>query len=142
MSMHQNTLEKSSEQSQTDSLQSRLPWISACLLMASAIIFGAFGAHLLKGLSPKAMGWWETGTRYLLASSLGALVLSLFNDKRARVAQWLLSIGILIFSGSLYIMAVTNIRWLGAVTPIGGTLMIIAWLIAAFTIRPQRHKRS
>ena len=122
--------------------QAKGPWKSACLFMASAIILGAFGAHSLKGLSPKALGWWDTATRYLLANGVGLLVFSLLPNQKIRIAQRLLSIGIIIFSGSLYIMALTNLRWLGAITPIGGVCMIIAWCIAAFAISKDKSERE
>jgi uncharacterized membrane protein YgdD (TMEM256/DUF423 family) len=98
-----------------------------------AVALGAFGAHGLKAtLEANAqMQTWQTAAHYHLAHAIVLLVLAL----RTTVARWtftLFGAGILIFSGSLYLLAVTNVRWLGAITPIGGLCLLAGWLTLAF----------
>ena len=110
-------------------------WISGAVLMALAVILGAFGAHALKSrVDASALTWWETGATYHRAHALGLLLLaSLYPrlrvsvQRRITLAARLMTLGVLLFSGSLYMMTITQIRALGAITPIGGTLWIIAW---------------
>ena len=94
------------------------------------VLLGAFGAHGLKNLleAHAATAIWQTAVLYHLVHAVAALWAS---DKRPAVV-WIWSAGIVIFSGSLYLLAVTNLRWLGAITPIGGTLFLIGWLMVAF----------
>ncbi len=102
--------------------------IVAALCAATAIAAGAFGAH---GASPQAAEWLKTGAFYQLIHAVGALVIM---DKAPRSA-WALISGGGIFAGTLYLMALGLPRWLGAVTPIGGALMIGGWLWFAFSSR-------
>ena len=97
---------------------------------------GAFGAH---GVSdPKAKAWLETGGHYQLIHALAVfacfVVWRLLEATAAGVAAWLFLIGALIFSGSLYLMAFGGPRILGAVTPIGGVLLLAGWLTLAWTV--------
>lgn len=108
--------------------------------MALAIALGAFGAHGLKTkISKQMFENWNTGTHYHLVHALALLFIGFLitkvNDPTTlpTVAGWLIVAGILFFSGSLYIMALTNIKTLGAITPIGGLSFIVAWLLIAFT---------
>ncbi|MCC4232526.1 DUF423 domain-containing protein [Sphingobium soli] len=101
--------------------------ILACLSAALAIGAGAFGAHGLA--DPKATEWLRTGGLYQLVHAVAALAVV----GTARGAAALMLAGATIFAVSLYIMALGGPRWLGAVTPIGGALMIAAWLWAAWT---------
>ncbi len=104
-----------------------------------AVAFGAFGAHGLKSrLAPLADGadrlaWWNTGAQYHLAHALAlALAAGLFGDTwLGRAACVAFSVGIALFSGSLYTMTLTGVRWLGAVTPIGGLGMLAGWALLA-----------
>jgi uncharacterized membrane protein YgdD (TMEM256/DUF423 family) len=104
-----------------------------------AVALGAFGAHGLKArLAPLADGvdrlaWWKTAAEYHLAHALAlALAAGLFGDTRAgRAACIAFAIGIALFSGSLYTMTLTGIRWLGAVTPIGGLGLLAGWALLA-----------
>ena len=109
------------------------------LLMASvfgalAVALGAFGAHALEGrLTADLLSTYETGVRYHFYHALALLgvvaVISRWPESGAAVAAgWLFVIGILIFSGSLYILAFTGVRWLGAITPIGGVAFIAGWI--------------
>ena len=101
--------------------------ILACLSAALAIGAGAFGAH---GVSdPKAAEWLRTGGLYQLVHAVAAIPLI----GTARGAAALMLAGAAIFAVSLYVMALGGPRWLGAVTPIGGTLMIAGWLWAAWS---------
>lgn len=108
--------------------------------MMLAVILGAFGAHGLKArFSAEQMGWWHTGVEYhfyhaLGLLAIGALLLTPYAAQfnLAKSSGWLLQVGIIIFSGSLYAMALGAPRWFGAITPIGGTLFIIGWAMLAW----------
>ena len=110
--------------------------VSAGILGAIAIALGAFGAHGFKdrlALIPEAVGWWQTATFYLLthAVAIGAIA------ARSAWPAWLWAVGAVIFAGTLYAMALGAPRWLGAVTPIGGSLIIAAWVVLAWTSRKE-----
>lgn len=117
-------------------------WIGiSAINLAVAVALGAFGAHGLKSIaSAEQLAWWHTGTLYLFFHALGLLAigiilnLSLFSQAKyqPQTAAWLIQIGIIIFSGTLFAMALNAPKWLGAITPIGGTLMILGWLWLAF----------
>ena len=117
-----------------------LNWISiAAINMAIAVALGAFGAHGLKNsVSIQQLEWWQTATLYWFIHGLGLLLVGIlirFNYTTQTTA-WLLQIGALIFAGSLYAMTLGAPRWLGAITPIGGMLMIVGWLwLAVSTFR-------
>ncbi|MEY4479794.1 MAG: hypothetical protein RLZZ267_472 [Bacillota bacterium] len=105
--------------------------------MALSVMLGAFGAHALKDiLSERMLANWQTGVHYQMVHALGILFLGLLYAKADlklfRQAAWLMAVGIIFFSGSLYIMALTGITLLGAITPIGGVLFILGWI---FVIR-------
>jgi uncharacterized membrane protein YgdD (TMEM256/DUF423 family) len=107
------------------------------LFSAIAIGIGAFGAHALKGvLSADDAVIFETATKYLTHHSLGliavALLMSRIDSMALKFGAPLLMTGFVIFSGSLYVLIWTGHRWLGAITPIGGVLMIVAWLLTAW----------
>ena len=96
------------------------------------VALGAFGAHGLKGtLSPDMLANFETGVRYQMYHAVGLLAVAWAVTRwpggLTTAAGWLFVVGILIFSGSLYILSITGIRWLGAVTPIGGVALIAGW---------------
>jgi len=106
-----------------------------------AVLLGAFGAHGLRGkLDAYSMGVYERAVFYHFIHAIGLLVvpvLARMNALRPSAATLvcaLLLAGIAIFSGSLYLLAVTGTRWLGAVTPIGGLCFIAAWLVLAVAI--------
>ena len=110
--------------------------VSAGILGAIAIALGAFGAHGFKvrlALIPEAVGWWQTATFYLLthAVAIGAIA------ARSAWPARLWAVGAVIFAGTLYAMALGAPRWLGAVTPIGGSLIIAAWVVLAWTSRKE-----
>jgi len=109
------------------------------VLMALAVVLGAFGAHGLRGrLDAYSMSVYEKAVFYHFIHALGILIVPLFvradvlAESRGAWICILLCAGILIFSGSLYLLAVTGVRALGAITPIGGLCFIVAWLLLAF----------
>ena len=104
-------------------------------LLALAVVSGAFGAHALKDrLDPYSMGIWEKAVFYHFIHAIGLLVAPLLAPKAAGTVGTLFVAGILLFSGSLYALALTGVRTLGAVTPIGGLAFIAAWLWLAFAL--------
>lgn len=115
-------------------------WIGiAALNMAIAVALGAFGAHGLKNMvSTQQLEWWLTATLYLFVHALGLLLVGILIRLKytTQTTAWLLQIGIVIFAGSLYAMTLGAPRWFGAITPIGGILMIAGWLwLAVSTFR-------
>ncbi|GAF61097.1 hypothetical protein JCM18903_1063 [Psychrobacter sp. JCM 18903] len=109
-----------------------LNWIGiAAINMAIAVALGAFGAHGLKNIvSAQQLEWWHTATLYLFIHALGLLLVGLLIRLKyvKQTTAWLLQIGIIIFAGSLYAMTLGAPLWFGAITPIGGVLMIAGWL--------------
>jgi uncharacterized membrane protein YgdD (TMEM256/DUF423 family) len=106
----------------------------ASVALAIGVACGAFGAHSLRNVVPASdLLIWEKGVFYQLIHALGAWILlvssieGLNQRTRVRIA-WLLLGSIVIFSGSLYLLVLTNQRWLGAITPIGGVGFIVSWL--------------
>ena len=108
--------------------------------MMAAVILGAFGAHALKNkLKPEMLAVYQTGVLYHLVHGLGILIVGLLSDgalsvSLANAAGWSLFVGILLFSGSLYVLSVTGIRRLGAITPLGGLAFIAGWALLAAAI--------
>jgi uncharacterized membrane protein YgdD (TMEM256/DUF423 family) len=113
--------------------------LAACL-GGLAVAFGAFGAHALTarlgGLSDGAqrLDWWKTAAHYHLVHALAlAVTAGLLGETRAgRVACVAFAAGITVFSGSLYVMTLSGVRWLGAVTPLGGLALMAGWLALAW----------
>ena len=111
------------------------------IALGLAVISGAFGAHGLRGkLDEYSMGVYEKAVFYHFIHSLGLLIVPVLvrtgslNQAAASRVCWLLAAGILIFSGSLYVLAITGIRTLGAITPFGGLAFIAAWLLLAWEL--------
>lgn len=108
-------------------------WLAAGAALALlAVAAGAFGAHGLKGqLSDEALGWFETGARYQMYHALALVLLAALGDRLSSGpgawTGWLFVAGILLFSGSLYLLAFTGVRWLGAITPLGGVCFLTGW---------------
>lgn len=109
--------------------------IAACgaLNMLIAIACGAFGAHALKNLlSPDMLSIWHTAVQYQMAHALGMLLIVALTPRLlstpalSRIGIAFL-FGIIVFSGSLYGLALTGVRWLGAITPIGGVAFLVGW---------------
>lgn len=112
-------------------------WISIGALMgAITVVLGAFGAHALKTrLDAEQLAWWHTAVQYHGAHALAIVMFGLFAErtKVGALAGWCFVLGIVLFCGTLYAMALGAPRWFGAITPIGGAAFIVAWLVFAFT---------
>ncbi|RKN85673.1 DUF423 domain-containing protein [Paenibacillus ginsengarvi] len=120
-------------------LRKYVSWGAIAMLLAVAI--GAFGAHGLKDkIDANMLAAYETGVQYHIAHALGLILIGLAADKlgesklAARAAVFLLA-GIVLFSGSLYVMAVTGISKLGIITPFGGVSLMIGWAFLAASVR-------
>lgn len=110
---------------------------TAAMLLALAVILGAFGAHGLRGrLDAYSMDVYQKAVFYHFIHALGLLIVSLVPRTQNLVwVQILLIAGIAIFSGSLYVLALTGVRALGAITPLGGLAFIAAWLLLGWSLR-------
>lgn len=117
--------------------------VFTCLGALSAFIgvaAGAFGAHALRvRLDPDLLAVFETGARYQMYHALGLLAaawaVTRWPGQWAVLAGWLFLAGTVLFSGSLYALALSGIRWLGAVTPLGGVAFLAGWLCLALAAR-------
>jgi uncharacterized membrane protein YgdD (TMEM256/DUF423 family) len=101
-----------------------------------AVALGAFGAHFLRArLGPGSLEIWKTAALYHLIHAVALLAVALAGTRlpAGRVVCWLWTIGIVIFAGSLYLLAVTGTGWLGAITPFGGAAFLTGWLILVVT---------
>jgi uncharacterized membrane protein YgdD (TMEM256/DUF423 family) len=100
-----------------------------------AVAFGAFGTHALRDVvTPERLGTFETAVRYQMYHALALLIISALPLKNFRSA-WFLLIGTIIFSGSLYLLVLSNVGIFGAITPIGGILQIIGWGLLIFSFK-------
>lgn len=101
-----------------------------------AVLIGAFGAHgLEKILDEYGLKIWHTGATYHMYHAFALILLGLAERQfqtKMPVAHWAFGLGILLFSGSLYLLAVTGQRWMGAITPLGGTAFMVGWLALAW----------
>ena len=115
----------------------RLFMVIAALSGALSVALGAFGAHALEArLSAEFLHTFETGVRYQFYHTLAllAVVVAIVRWPASNlpvIAGWLFIAGIVVFSGSLYLLVMTGTRWLGAITPIGGVAFIAGWLLLA-----------
>lgn len=109
-------------------------WITIGAMSAGlAVIFGAFGAHALRErLSEKMMAVYQTGSQYQFTHALALILLGIWATSHegslGNAAGWCFTAGTVLFSGSLYALAVTDIRILGAITPLGGMSFIAGWI--------------
>ncbi len=100
-----------------------------------AVALGAFGAHGLEGkISEKYLKTWNTGVTYQMFHATGLFIVGILlakapNTGMLNTAGWLMLIGIILFSGSLYVLSTTGIKVLGAITPLGGLAFLAAWLL-------------
>lgn len=111
--------------------------IIASLFAALAILFGAFGSHALKErLSAQSLEVYDIATRYLMFHSLGIFLIALLGfqlpKESLEIPVIMMIVGTSIFSGSLYLIAMLDFKKLGMVTPIGGLLLIVSWLLLAY----------
>lgn len=101
------------------------------------VALGAFGAHGLKArVSPELLTVWQTGVLYHLVHALALLLIGILcqlmpDVPLVRTSGWTLQLGILLFSGSLYVMVLTGMRGLGMITPLGGVAFLLGWLLLA-----------
>lgn len=111
--------------------------VAAAMLLALGVGLGAFGAHALRmRLDPAMLAVWQTGVQYHLVHAMGALVVAMLALTQPEMrllcaACALLLLGVLLFSGSLYVLALSGARWLGVITPLGGVAFIAGWLTLA-----------
>jgi uncharacterized membrane protein YgdD (TMEM256/DUF423 family) len=110
-----------------DRKRSQAALVLLCAILGfSGVAFGALGAHAVRSLGPEALDWWDTGAKYHLVHALAVgLVAAL---KRRPLAAWLFTAGVVLFSGSLYALALTGVKALGMVTPIGGLCFLAGWI--------------
>jgi uncharacterized membrane protein YgdD (TMEM256/DUF423 family) len=100
-----------------------------------AVLLGAFGAHLARGFSaPELRAVYETGNHYHFYHTLGLLAVALLSlhwpeSVFFKWSGWLMVAGVVLFSGSLYALSLSGVRWWGAITPVGGTAFLAAWLL-------------
>ena len=120
----------------------RFPLFAGALLAALGVALGAFGAHGLRSLlDASALAWWQTAVQYQMWHAVGLLALGAARLPRSLLPAALLTVGTVVFAGTLYLMALGGPRWLGAVTPIGGSLMILGWVVLAWQVlRTGRHQ--
>ncbi len=115
----------------------RLFGVLAAVNGALAVATGAFGAHGLRNsLSERHLAIFETGARYHMYHALALLAVALLARRGAAVsvAGWCFTGGIVVFSGSLYLLAITGIGALGAITPIGGVALLVGWIALATSL--------
>jgi len=109
------------------------------LLAGVAVAAGAFAAHgLRERITPEMLAIFETGARYQMYHALALLAVAWaaarWPASAAPLAGWLFVAGIVVFSGSLYVLSITGLRWLGAVTPLGGLAFLAGWTVLAWTV--------
>ena len=119
--------------------------MTASAMLALAVGFGAFGAHALKSqISAEMMQVFKTGVEYHFYHALGLLFIGIIPDfLTSRFLNWsaiLITAGIILFSGSLYILAITGIKWLGAITPLGGIGFILGWTLLFVAVLKKKEK--
>jgi uncharacterized membrane protein YgdD (TMEM256/DUF423 family) len=107
---------------------------------ALVVMLGAFGAHGLKAkISADMLAVYQTGVHYHLFHALGLLAVGLVASQIAdsvwlKWSGWLMLLGIILFSGSLYVLSVSGVRWLGVITPFGGVAFIAAWIVFVIAV--------
>jgi uncharacterized membrane protein YgdD (TMEM256/DUF423 family) len=122
-------------------MSARLALVAASILMAVAVALGAFGAHALKArVAPEMLAVWQTGVTYHAWHAIGLLLLGVLmlhspGSAAFRVAAWLFIAGIVLFAGSLYLLALGAPRGVGAITPFGGVAFILGWIALAIGAR-------
>jgi uncharacterized membrane protein YgdD (TMEM256/DUF423 family) len=105
------------------------------VLALLAVALGAFGAHSLREIvSPERLQTFETGVRYQMYHALALLIMSALPLKNYRAA-WFILVGTVIFSGSLYVLVLSNVGIFGAITPVGGVLQLVGWALLIFSFK-------
>ena len=119
---------------------SKLFLILGSINAATAVSMGAFGAYFLKTKIPEEMlSVFQTAVQYHFYHSLGLMIIGVLTisikpEKYLGIAGWMMFIGIILFSGSLYILSTTATRWVGIITPFGGIAFIVSWVFIAITV--------
>ena len=113
--------------------------VAGSIFAALSVLFGAFGAHGLKAqLSLEYLAIFETAVRYQMYHALGLVLMGISGfhlpDYLIYLPSYFLIFGVVIFSGTLLTLVLTDLKWLGAITPIGGLSLIIGWLLFAYNI--------
>ena len=114
--------------------------VLGCINAMLAVLLGAFGAHGLRyRLSVELMAIFQTGVQYHFYHAIGLIAVGLIAlhlpvTAWLKWSGWLMFAGIMIFCGSLYVLSIFNMRWLGMVTPVGGLAFILSWLLLAIAI--------
>jgi len=108
--------------------------IAGSLFSMLSVVFGAFGAHYLKNtLNDYSLSVFQTGVLYQFFHSIGIILVVLLSVSKDNLnldlSIWFFTLGIILFSGSLYLLAITGLKWLGAITPIGGFFFILGWML-------------
>ncbi len=111
-------------------------WILGCFFGLVGVAAGAFGAHALRARLPvDLLAVFETGARYQMYHALALLVVAMAASRWPAggwsAPGWLFTAGIVIFSGTLYVLALSGVRWLGAITPLGGVALLAGWALLA-----------
>lgn len=118
----------------------KLVLLTAAVLGGLSVGIGAFGAHALRDILEAGgrVATFETAVKYQFYHTLALLAIGLLMyhipDKRLGYAAIAMVIGVVIFSGSLYVLCLTGVRWWGAVTPIGGVALIVGWVLLAMSV--------
>jgi uncharacterized membrane protein YgdD (TMEM256/DUF423 family) len=120
-------------------MTSRRFFVLGAFFAGTAVAAGAFGAHLLKPvLDAQMLAVFETAARYQMYHALGLCLVSSADGRypnlNGTAVGWLFTMGILLFSGSLYALSLMGIPWLGALTPLGGAAFLIGWILLAWGV--------
>ena len=113
--------------------------ITGIILAGATVALGAFGSHGLKNkLTPESLNIFEIGVRYQFYHSLAIIIIGIlslhYKVVPLQIPFYFFLLGIILFSGSLYLLSITGFRWLGAVTPLGGLSFLLAWILTAVYI--------
>jgi uncharacterized membrane protein YgdD (TMEM256/DUF423 family) len=117
----------------------------AAVAAGLAVVFGAFGAHALRGALQEAeLAVYRTAVDYHMWHALGLAIVGLAAERQPQVrllrwSGWLMLAGIVLFSGSLYALSISGLRWLGMITPLGGLAFIVAWALLALSMLRNTH---
>ena len=121
-------------------MNARIALTLAGIFMFAAVALGAFGAHALRGqLDPQMTAVWQSAVQYhawhaLALLGVGSLLLHFPRNRGLQLSAWLFVAGIVLFAGSLYVVALTGLRGVGAITPFGGLALLAGWAVLAWSI--------